>query len=307
MTRGRTTWFARDAAFHRRELIVELGAEHGAPALAVLDVLSAWAQEQREGGQVKGGYLTLAREAFTAIDAARAVVEHAARIGVLDDFELLPDGRRFTCRVSGWRDEQDRARAANRQSNARDTAVTDRDIPSPAVTDRDEARQGVTDRDGPSPTRPDQTKKLASLASGERANRSKKPVGPSDADEPPPDFPDELRAALPGVVAVLQRIAAARDANAVTTAATARAMQSYPRRPHIRAAEDLEHWLVHGTGQRTAVKDVVAFFRNQLDRRWQDVAAPIPGTAGRGGAADGMAKLRALAARQQTQQPDGAA
>ena len=95
-----------------------------------------------------------------------------------------------------------------------------------------------------------------------------------NSDEPPEDFPDALRPALPKVVAVLERIASAKGANAVTVAATARAMASYPLRPHVRAAEGMEHWLVHGTGATRRVKDVVGTFRNQLESNWQDQARP---------------------------------
>lgn len=109
---GRTTWFARDAAKHRRELVVELGEEHGAAVLAVLDVLDAWAQEQRSGGAVRGGFRTLARESFASVDECRRIVEHAARIGALDDLHVDADGRRFTLRVSGWAADQERGRAA---------------------------------------------------------------------------------------------------------------------------------------------------------------------------------------------------
>jgi hypothetical protein len=104
-----------------------------------------------------------------------------------------------------------------------------------------------------------------------------------DGDEPPDDFPEHLNPALTEVVTVLRRIAAARDANHVTVAATARALASYPRRPHRKAAEDLEHWLVHGTGRNAKVRDVVGYYRNQLERRWQDAAASPPGqTPGNG-------------------------
>lgn len=96
--------------------------------------------------------------------------------------------------------------------------------------------------------------------------------GETKSDEPPVDFPDELRPQLPKVVAVLERVAAAKEANAVTVAATARAMASFPRRPHLKAAEGMEHWLVHGTGATRRVKDVVGTFRNQLDSNWQDEA-----------------------------------
>lgn len=97
--------------------------------------------------------------------------------------------------------------------------------------------------------------------------------GPGETrDEPPADFPDALKSVLPQVVVVLRRVAAAKGANAVSIAATARAMASYPRRPHLRAAEGMEHWLVYGTGATRRVKDVVGTFRNQLDSNWQDQA-----------------------------------
>jgi hypothetical protein len=108
---GRTSWWPKDAAWHRRELIVELGTEHGPAGPCVMDVLSSWAQEQRAGGAVRGGFLILAREAFVSREDAQAVVEHAGRIGALDDVEVDDDGRRFACRVSGWQADQAHARS----------------------------------------------------------------------------------------------------------------------------------------------------------------------------------------------------
>lgn len=120
MSRGRTSWFAQDAAWLRRELVVELGEEHGPPAVSVLIALRGMAQEQRHpDGEVLTGYRTLAREAFVDVDQARALVEAANGIGVLDDLEMLEDGKRFTCRVSGWRADQEKGRAAFRQAKKR--------------------------------------------------------------------------------------------------------------------------------------------------------------------------------------------
>lgn len=99
-------------------------------------------------------------------------------------------------------------------------------------------------------------------------------AGETKSDEPPKDFPDELRPSLPRVMAVLERVAAAKGANAVSVAATARAMASYPLRPHLKAAEDMEHWLLYGTGTSRRVKDVVGTFRNQLDNH-ADQARPL--------------------------------
>jgi hypothetical protein len=55
MSAGRTSWWPKDAAWHRRELIVELGEEFGAEGPAVIDVLCAWAQEQRSRGSSAAG------------------------------------------------------------------------------------------------------------------------------------------------------------------------------------------------------------------------------------------------------------
>lgn len=127
MIHGRTTWYAEDAAWHRRELIVELGEEFGPGGVTVMKVLRAWAQEQRSngGGQIRNGFRSLAREAFVTVPDAKSVVEHAADIGALDDLEIDPDGRRFTCRVSGWTADQERGRAAFRKEKQRSQSQTD--------------------------------------------------------------------------------------------------------------------------------------------------------------------------------------
>jgi hypothetical protein len=135
MSAGRTTWWPKDAAWHRRELIVELGEEFGAEGPLVVDVLCAWAQEQRAAGTVRGGFRTLAREAFVTVSHAQSILARATEIGVLDDLECDPDGRRFTCRVSGWKADQDRGRAAVRQAGKRNPSE---DSGEQSVTERDE-------------------------------------------------------------------------------------------------------------------------------------------------------------------------
>lgn len=164
MSSGRTTWWAKDAAWLRRELIVELGEEHGPGGATVLDALSSWAQEQRDDGFVRGGFRSLAREAFVTTEVARAIVEHAAAIGALDELTVDDDGRRFTCRVSGWMADQERGRAAFRKAAQRRDAAGDaaiEDMPQPDGPKQDMSRLTGTDRDKsrsvtPSPL-PDQT------------------------------------------------------------------------------------------------------------------------------------------------------
>lgn len=142
---GRTSWWPKDAAWLRRELIVELGEEHGPGGATVLDALSGWAQEQRAHGEVRGGFRTLAREAFVTIDQARAIVQHAAQIGALDDLTVAEDGRRFDCRVSGWQADSERGRAAFRKAGQRADEVaelngTDRDMSQNPAQDCDMSR-----------------------------------------------------------------------------------------------------------------------------------------------------------------------
>lgn len=110
---GRTTWWPCDAAEHDRELNVELGEEFGPGGPYLMRVLKDLAQQQRDEGRVRAGFRVLRAKAFIGDTATtRAIVERAAEIGALDDLEVDPDGRRFTCRVSGWEADQVRGRAA---------------------------------------------------------------------------------------------------------------------------------------------------------------------------------------------------
>lgn len=153
MSAGRTSWWSKDAAWHRRELQVEIGDQFGAEGLVVLDVLSSWAQEQKATGDVKGGFRSLSRETFVSSTRAREIMEFAEQIGALDELEVDADGRRFQCRVSGFRADQERGRAAVRQAAKRERDAQDE--PGDAVTDRDVSRP-VTETPPPDQTRPDQ-------------------------------------------------------------------------------------------------------------------------------------------------------
>lgn len=113
---GRTTWWAKDAAWWRRGRIVKLGREFGPAGPAVIDVLMGEAKQQGPSkghdGSVKADVASLSMCAFIDDDAlVQAIVEKAAQIGLLDDFEDLGDGL-FTCRMSGWRSDVEMPLAA---------------------------------------------------------------------------------------------------------------------------------------------------------------------------------------------------
>ena len=187
MTSGRTTWWAKDAAWHRRELMVELGEEFGAEGPFVVDVLWCWAQEQRDSGMVLGGFRGLSRETFVSPDRCRQIVAYAAEIGAIDDLILDDDGRRFTCRVSGFRADQDRGRAAWRQAGKRsrdaaEQSVTNRDK-EVFVTEGNGSQRSVTRKPPPAQTRPDQTRDEQPLRAGARDGREDCPTDSEIADQ----------------------------------------------------------------------------------------------------------------------------
>ena len=141
MSNGRTMWFALDVARHRRSLMVDLQDEFGPAALALDVVLTAHAKEQNQGGEVRDGFSALAREAGMSGqgEVVRAFVERAAEIGWLDDLVVDEDGRRFEARVSGWKNDQDRARASWKKAGQRDAK---KDPCLPDSGDGDKGGQG---------------------------------------------------------------------------------------------------------------------------------------------------------------------
>lgn len=138
MSDGRTVWWPKDAAWWRREHVVALGEEFGPAGPAVFDWLTCEAKAQNDGGRLKAGVRSCARGSFAELDVVAAVLERAAALGALDDFELA-EGR-FTARISGWEKDNERGRAAFRKAQQRDRARHD---PSPPVTDgHDESVKG---------------------------------------------------------------------------------------------------------------------------------------------------------------------
>lgn len=187
---GRTTWWARDAAMHDRELVVELGEEFGPAGPYLLAVLHDLAQQQRlddVAGVVRTGFRVLARKVFADADEVRRIVEHAARIGALDDLVIDEDGRRFTVRVSGWKADQERGRAAWRKADQRARDADSGAPPSPGSGPGEPYGPTVTERDMSRRvpeclhTRPDQTR-----PEEERQGRVSAPAAVADQD---PDDP----------------------------------------------------------------------------------------------------------------------
>ena len=110
MSDGRTVWLAKDAAWWRREAVIEMLEEVGPVGPAVVDWLACEAKAQNQGGMVKAGYRAIAHGLFIELSTVCPLVSLGVRVGLLDDFE--EDGRTFTCRISGWESEQGRASGA---------------------------------------------------------------------------------------------------------------------------------------------------------------------------------------------------
>jgi len=98
-------------------------------------------------------------------------------------------------------------------------------------------------------------------------------------DELPEGFPPDLIVAVDSTRPILQSIADARGAKPVTRLALAKVIEQYPRHAHLKVARSLDHWLLHGGGEKKPCKDVVARYRNFLDRE-DPVAAVVPTVTG---------------------------
>ena len=151
MSAGRTIWFPKDVAWWRRERVVALGEEFGADGPAVLDWLTLEAKAQNDGGRVKTGVRSISRGCFVAADVVRHVLSRAVTLGALDDFE--ESGEVITCRISGFKGDEDRGRAAVRQaakrskdaeSEAASHGMSRPVTPSHAEFHREEKRKEVT-------------------------------------------------------------------------------------------------------------------------------------------------------------------
>lgn len=143
MSDGRTVWWPKDAAWWRREWVVTLGEEFGPAGPAVVDWLTCEAKAQHDGGRVKAGIRSCARGAFVDVATVGAVLTRAAELGALDDYDDA-DGR-FTARISGWEQDNERGRAAFRKARQRERdqeGVTGRDLSRPVTPGHGESVKG---------------------------------------------------------------------------------------------------------------------------------------------------------------------
>lgn len=115
MSSGRTTWWAKDAGWYRRDRVVALIDEFGADGVVVVDWLccEAASQDGFREGTVKSGPRAIARAVAVPAHKAMAIVQRAAELELLEDLQVTT--RSFTCRVSGWRADRDRALASARK------------------------------------------------------------------------------------------------------------------------------------------------------------------------------------------------
>lgn len=139
MSNGRTYWWAKDAGWWRREWIVELGLEFGADGPAVIDWLACEAKSQNDGGRVSAGVKTVSRGCFVDVVTVSHILSHAVTLGLLEEHESR-EGR-FTCRISGWKVEQDRFDARSRKADQRARQSTNTgDQPSDVTVSHAESR-----------------------------------------------------------------------------------------------------------------------------------------------------------------------
>lgn len=149
MPGGRTIWWGKDCDWWDRELIVILGEEFGADGPAVIDWLSCAAKKQNDGGFVKSGPRAISRGCFVAVERISAILSRSVTLGLLDDY--AEQGLRFTCRISGWRQDQKRAGDAFRKQESRSAEPDPAEL-SRSVTASHAERHTRPDRDLRSPS-----------------------------------------------------------------------------------------------------------------------------------------------------------
>ena len=115
MSSGRTSWWAKDAGWFRRERVVVLIDEFGPAGAVVIDWLccEAASQDGYLDGTVKAGCHAVARATRVKPDRVESIVARAAELELLEDLDIGP--LVFTCRISGWRADRVRALAGARK------------------------------------------------------------------------------------------------------------------------------------------------------------------------------------------------
>lgn len=156
MSSGRTYWWAKDAAWWRRERIIALGEEFAAAGPAVIDWLSCEAKAQNDKGWVKAGYRAVAHGAFVEPVTVGHIVSRAVELGLLDEFSETNGV--FTCRISGWDSDQVRVEATLRKRAERARKSSNGGGSSHDADDEShDASRDVTERPEKSPTGQDRT------------------------------------------------------------------------------------------------------------------------------------------------------
>lgn len=149
MSDGRTYWWACDAAWYDRERVADLVLMYGPTGAAALHWICCHAKALNDGGVVKTGYSAITKGIGGALPEVMEAVRYAAEIGALDDFE--ENGKRFTCRISGWQADQERAFKQARNARHRETLRDGRESPDNEDRDRTE-REGLLSEASASPS-----------------------------------------------------------------------------------------------------------------------------------------------------------
>lgn len=231
-------WYATSTQMLHDPKVVKVGERYGGDTVAVIHGLLTAAMLQEKGGDVEVTFRNLAHDTFTAADKAEEIVNALAETGFLKIESS--DGYAVTLRFPAWSRHQATFRKAKSRAASNPT-------PDANVTSGHDLSQEVTNKTGQERTGQDKKKK------------------PAPADSLPKDFPPDLVATVDSVRPLLQSIADARDAKAVTRLALAKVIQQYPHHAHLKVAQSLDHWLLHGGGEKKPCKDVVARYRFFLD------------------------------------------
>jgi hypothetical protein len=249
-------WLSKDASEWSREWITILGEEFGTVGPAVIDWLKCQAKLQNAAGFVKTGVRTVARGIFCEdVVTVGHVLSRAVEIGQLEEY--VDDRGRFTCRISGWRSDQERAQAAARKAKQRAGNTSD---------DRELSRS-VT----PSPTE-SQKVTLTVQDSKEEPNGSSSDKN-AHGETAQPTLPAPIARHGRIVFELLAAYAAEHPkCNAVSKTSLARVIASRPNRPIVRACHDYLAYQDRAPKARQH-KDLVQGYEWQLENRYTDLAA----------------------------------
>jgi hypothetical protein len=235
---GRTSWWPCDSAEHDRELNVELGEEFGAEGPYLMRVMKDLAQAQRAEGFVRTGFRSLRSKTFIASpERVRQIVEYAGEIGALDELILDADGRRFTCRVSGWEADQARGREAIKKAAQRAKGHVPNQVDSvPTEGDMSTSRVDVSGFVPPTRDNQSRTEQLEE----EDARETSEDVSPSGFTYDPPA--SALHTDLPEVLEIL---ATAPGLQIMDMAVNAACM-ARPGSDVVAAAREVASWALEG-------------------------------------------------------------